>query len=239
MRCSSHDPSGLIEPTADRPAPAHRPERRCVLTGESRDRAGLVRLVIGPDGQLWPDLAARLPGRGAWVTPDARAIADAVASGRLARAAARTLKAPVIVPQDLVDRIGEGLMRRTLDRLGLERRAGHLVFGFERLVEQARAGRLVLLLHAGDAADDGVARLDQAFRSGGGDMRDVLRLPADRHALSRAVGRENMVHSGVSDGRAAARIRGDAARWLAFLGTTEGFDGHGRDACGREDEGRR
>ena len=46
------------------------PERRCIVTGDVQPKAGLVRFVVGPDGQIVPDLADKLPGRGIWVTAD-------------------------------------------------------------------------------------------------------------------------------------------------------------------------
>ena len=42
------------------------PERRCLATGESQPRGGLIRFVLGPDGVLVPDVAGKLPGRGMW-----------------------------------------------------------------------------------------------------------------------------------------------------------------------------
>ena len=40
------------------------PERRCIATGESQPKAGLIRFGLGPDAEVVPDLLARLPGRG-------------------------------------------------------------------------------------------------------------------------------------------------------------------------------
>ncbi|MFN7397491.1 MAG: DUF448 domain-containing protein [Sandaracinobacter sp.] len=233
MRTASDDtPSAVIEDRDGAPA------RKCILTGAHGERASLIRLALGPDLAVWPDLAAKLPGRGAWIVAD-RAVLDAgMAKGKLKGALARAFKGPVTVPDDLVDRIATGLERRSLDRLGLEHRAGHLVFGTDKLKEWCRGGRVHLLLHAADAAEDGVSKLNQAFRAGEGDMKNVIRLPAGRDALSRALGRENMVHSGVIDGKAAARIATDVARWAAFLGTSE-MMGDGRaDPDRRNDEGR-
>ncbi len=242
---SDDTPSAVIE---DRNGAGHVPERKCILTGAHGERASLIRLALGPDGAVWPDLAARLPGRGAWIVADRAVLDAAIAKGRLKGALARAFKGPVIGPDDLADRIAAGLERRSLDRLGLEHRAGHLIFGSDKLNEWCRGGRVHLLLHAADAAEDGVSKLNQALRAGRGaergqragegDMTAVIRLPMGRDALSRALGRENVVHSGVIDGKAAARIATEVARLAAFLGTS-GMIGDGRATPGRRnDEGR-
>lgn len=240
MRDTSDDaPDAVAE---DRAGSGHLPERKCILSGMHGERACLIRLALGPDGQVWPDLAAKLPGRGAWIVPDRAMLEQAMAKGRLKGALARAFKEPAVVPDDLADRIASGLEKRALERLGLEHRAGHLIYGSEKLSEWARGGRLFLLLHAADAAEDGSSKLNQAWRSGDGDMKDVIHVPVGREALSRAVGRENVVHSGVNNGKAAARIAQELKRWAAFNGNQDLTDddqaalraGLGR----RNDEGR-
>lgn len=215
--------------------PARAPERRCVLTGVRAGRQQLLRLVAGPDGRVWPDPAARLPGRGAWISLDQQALTAAIAGGALQAALRRAFKAAIEVPADLPARIASLLERRALDRLGLEHRAGHLLFGSDKLVEWARSGRLHLLLHAADAAADGCARLDQAWRAGGSGTaggRAPIRLPAGRVCLSRALGRENVVHSGVIHAKAAARIVAALDSWIAFIGATDGNDRNDRTDIG-------
>ncbi|MCG2839897.1 RNA-binding protein [Sandaracinobacter sp. RS1-74] len=215
-----------------------KPERKCILSGAHGDRASLIRLALGPDGQVWPDLAAKLPGRGAWIAPDRAALEQAMEKGRLKGALARAFKAQAAVPEDLPARIEKGLERRALDRLGLEHRAGHLILGSEKLTEWARGGRLFLLLHAADAAEDGTSKLDQAWRSGGGEPEGCIRLPVGREALSRALGRENVVHSGVNNGKAAARISDELRRWAAFNGNRDLTDDVRAQSGRRNDEGR-
>ncbi len=229
MRDPAHEAqAGTLTAAPAPPAvtPAEGPQRRCILTGRHGRRAALVRLVEGPDGAVWPDLAARLPGRGAWILADGPLLAEAVRRGTLARALARAWrKPPPAVPADLPLRIGEGLERRLLDRLGLEHRAGRLLLGAEKIAAAARAGRLRLLLHAADAAADGAARLDQAFRAGGAaDGRESrgVRLPFGRDRLSRALGRDNMVHVGITDGGTAARVADDLARLVAYMRVPDG-----------------
>lgn len=224
MRDPVHEGTAAPALTAPAPGdPAAGPERRCILSGVHGPRAGLVRLVEGPDGALWPDLAARLPGRGTWIAPDRALLEEALSRGRLRSALARSFRAPApAIPDDLADRIEAGLATRTLQRLGLEHRAGRLVLGSEKLLVAARAGRLSLLIHAADAAPDGCARLDQAVRSGGGDC-GILLAPVGRERLSGALGRDNSVHIGVADLKAAARIRGELKRWIRFTRPDRSF----------------
>ena len=55
------------------------PQRRCIVTGEVRDRGRLVRFVVGPDGTVVPDIDERLPGRGLWLLPRRDIVNRAVA----------------------------------------------------------------------------------------------------------------------------------------------------------------
>ena len=58
-------PNGAPGP---RPTPGNRePERTCILTRVTRTKDELIRLALGPDGQVAPDVRARAPGRGAWI----------------------------------------------------------------------------------------------------------------------------------------------------------------------------
>nr|WP_167956136.1 DUF448 domain-containing protein [Sphingomonas jejuensis] len=202
--------------------PAAANTRRCILTGERADPALLVRLALSPDGEVLPDVRARAPGRGAWIAVDRSALAAAIASGKLKGALARAFKTgPILVPDDLAERVEKALERAALDRLGLEARGGTLVTGAERIAEAARAGRLHLLLHAADARADGNRKLDQAWRVGRdaeGSGEAGLAIAADRTILSLALGRENVVHIGVCDRAAADRVLVALDRWQRFIG---------------------
>ena len=202
-------------------------ERRCILSGETFSREQLIRLAISPDGLVLPDVGAKAPGRGAWITPDRQALENALSSGQFRGALARAFKgAPLIIPDDLADRVQAGLVKHALDRLGLELRAGNIVLGSGRIGDQARTGRIALLLHASDSSEDGRKKLDQAWRVGmeeEGSGKRGLVLPLDRDALSVALGRENVVHLGVSghfhDMRAAQRVEQAVDRLARFTGT--------------------
>lgn len=203
------------------------PERKCILSGEHGARASLVRLAVSPDGEVLPDIQAKAPGRGAWLAVSRAELEAAMRTGKgggkLKGALARAFKgAPLSVPEDLPQRIEDGLTRALLDRLGLELRAGHLLLGSDRIAEHARGGAVELLLHAADASADGSRKLDQAWRvgrdaEGTGETGTVL--PLDRAALSVAMGRDNVVHMALADPAAAVRVSLALERLMHFLGS--------------------
>ena len=213
--------------------PRHVPERRCILSGEHGARDNLIRLALGPDGQVAPDIRARAPGRGAWIGVNREALEAAQAKGKLKGALARAFKTgSVSVPDDLGRRIEAALRQAALDRLGLEARAGTLLTGSEKIETAARRGEVHLLIHAADAGEDGRRKLDQAWRMGGGEPQGLV-FPAERAILSLALGRQNVVHIALIERAAAARVRHAHDRWRAFIGPDAGLSAPAAGTPGR------
>ena len=201
----------------------HVPERKCILTGEHDARDNLIRLALGPDGEIAPDVRARAPGRGAWIGVDRTALQAAQEKGKLKGALARAFKTGDIrIPDDLAERTEAALRQAALDRLGLEARAGTLIAGTDKIDTAARRGEVHLLIHAADAAQDGNSKLDQAWRVGGGEGQGLV-FPADRSILSLALGRQNVVHVAIIDRAAASRVLHAIERWRAFIGPDAGL----------------
>src|SRR5690606_10326251 len=200
----------------------HVPERRCVVTGEVSPAERLVRLALGPDGRIAPDVHAKAPGRGAWIGVPRAELEAAQAKGKLKGGLARALHTgDILIPDDLGERIAAQLARATLDRLGLEARAGTLISGNDKIEQAARRGQVRLLLHTSDAGEDGRTKLAQAWRAGEDDEgsgREGLVLPVDRGTLSMALGREDAVHLAIVDARAADRVLAHLSRWQFFTG---------------------
>ena len=186
-------------------------ERRCIVTGRVLPEAALIRFVAGPDGEVVPDLAAKLPGRGFWVAANAACLEKAAAKGHFTRAAKRSLR----VPADLVANVGRLLVRRMSDDLGLARRANALVLGFDQ-ISRAFQGKSppVLLIEASDGAADGRRKLLGAASAAGltPKVLDCL----DSRELSLALGRENVVHAALKSGPLAERLSLNAARLSGF-----------------------
>ena len=139
----------------------------------------MLRFVVGPDRTVTPDLLARLPGRGMWLSARADVLEAAIARGAFARAA----RSPVILPPELATAIRAGLTRRVTDLLGLARRAGQAVGGYAKAREAVVQKRVGVVVQASDGSDDECGRL----LSGGQGILVVRPLPAA--ALDPAGGR--------------------------------------------------
>ncbi len=161
----------------------------------------MIRFVVAPDRVLVPDLAARLPGRGIWLS----ARGDVLEIARTRGAFAKAARGPVSVPSDLLGLLQAALARRIGEHLGLARRAGQAVAGFAKAREWLQAGRAALVVEAADGSLEERGRLLGAWTG------PVL-APLAGAELGRIFGRDRAVHVAVAAGRLAARIGEDAER---------------------------
>jgi uncharacterized protein len=194
------------------------PERRCIVTGESQPKAGLVRFVIGPDGQVVPDVLGRLPGRGMYVEAVAASIEKAAKKNLFTRAA----KQPVTVPDGMVALIEGQLTRRVTDLLSMARKAGDAVTGYEKVKDMLAKGQARVLMQASDGSERGKTKL----RPPEGDNRFIGCLTAGEMGL--AFGRERAIHAALAAGGLTSRVVEEAAR-LAGLRGHKGGDSAVKD----------
>lgn len=179
-------------------------ERRCVVTQDNRPESELIRFVAGPDGDVVPDIAAKLPGRGAWVTADAGQLALAIKRGRLARALGGAKAG-----DGLVADVEALLVRKALSLLGLARRAGDLAVGMDAVRLGLKAKKPAWRIEASDGAADGRSKLDRLAEGKWGSIPVAGCFPADQ--LGQALGRDHVVHAALAEGsqsRAFGEIMG-------------------------------
>src|SRR5262245_29170294 len=186
------------------------PLRQCAVTRAHKPPEELIRFVVGPDGAIVPDLARHLPGRGVWVDATHAAVAAAVRQ----KAFARSLKRPVSVPTDLPARVERLMARRLTEALSLANKAGLIVLGFAKIGALMARNRTIVLMHATDAAADGVAKLDGKFnalaRDGDVTMAAICELSGAEMSL--AMGRPNVIHAAAAEGGATRRLIEEARR---------------------------
>ena len=220
--------------TGDRPEGRRRsgktPERRCLVTGEVHSRDALLRFAVGPDDIVVPDLDNRLPGRGLWLTGRRDIVATACEKRAFSRGAGRNVT-PMTGPagEDLATFVEQKLVERTANALGLARKSGDLVAGFEKvrgalnglMAPDAASGQAILLC-ASDAGTDGREKIGRLA----GHAEDIVRLDLfDAATLGRMVGRERAVHALVRPGGAARQLRVAAERLAAYRGGADALPG--------------
>ena len=193
------------------------PERRCIVTGETAPKVGLIRFVVDPDGRVVPDVLGKLPGRGMYVSAD-RAAIDAAGSREFARAA----KAKVMVPDDLADEIERQLARRIVDLVAMARKAGHAVAGFEKVKGWLGDRAVRVLLQASDGSERGKSKL---WTPEGARYFDCLTAAE----LGLAFGRQTVIHGALASGGLADRVVEEAAKLKGVRGTDGGQRAPGKD----------
>ena len=127
------------------------PHRQCIVTRESLPQEQMIRFVRSPDGLAVPDVSAKLPGRGAWVTASRTAVETAISKSAFSRAfKVKTDPAP-----DMLAMIEQQLAQRCIGLLGMARKAGKAVLGFDQVRDYLRGQAPGYLIEAADGSEDG------------------------------------------------------------------------------------
>ncbi len=167
-------------------------------------------MALGPGNQLVPDLAAKLPGRGAWVSAQRGLIEKAVKKSAFNRA----FGCPVNIPEDLPGLIEGQLVARALNLLGLARRSGDLAVGYDAVRLALKAARPAWRIEASDGAEDGRSKLDRLAFAAWGDVPVAGCFTAE--AIGDATGRAPVVHAAMSTGS-------QARAFTTVMGKLSGF----------------
>ncbi len=198
--------------------------RRCIATGRVQRRDQLLRFVVDPGGDLVADVAGKLPGRGLWITPQRDLIAKACRKGLFAKAARSQLR----TSDDLAAKAEVLLRKRCLELLGLARRAGLAVAGFEKVRAWLERGKAAVLLEACDGAVGGREKLLALARAKAPEIAPVGLFCSDE--LARALGRDHCVHAALASGGMADRFLADAGRLAQLAGAPNHAGGINSDA---------
>ena len=189
------------------------PDRKCIATGEVQPKFGLVRFVVGPDDQVFPDILGKLPGRGMYVAADRAAIELAANKNLFSRAA----KKPVKVPGGLLEEVEKQLARRVVDLISLQRKAGKAVAGYEKVKSWLQMEEAEVLVQASDGSGRGKSKLSTPHYG-----HYIGWLTADELGL--AFGRQTVIHGALASGGLTQRVVEEAQR---LKGVREKMSGNG------------
>lgn len=189
-------------------------ERKCIATGEVQPKHGLIRFVVGPDNQVYPDILGKLPGRGIYVVADRAALELAIKK----KAFSRSAKQPVTLPDGLLDEVEQQLARRVVELISLQRKAGKAVAGYEKVKGWLQTEEAEVLIQAVDGSGRGKSKLSTPHYG-----HYIGWLTADELGL--AFGRQTVIHGALASGGLTQRVVEEAGR-LKGVRVNEGGNGH-------------
>ena len=129
--------------------------RKCIVTGELKEKPQLLRFVMTPDKCIVPDLYKKLPGKGVYVSNSYSVLEQAVHKNLFTK----SLKKNVKVSDDLLQIVENMLHKNALNAISLAKKAGNTVIGMDKVLEALKAGKVQFILEATDAGGDGQKKL--------------------------------------------------------------------------------
>ncbi|MEM9668367.1 MAG: RNA-binding protein [Pseudomonadota bacterium] len=186
------------------------PVRQCAVMRERRPQSEMVRFARSPDGIAVPDLAAKLPGRGVWVTAHRDAIRDAVEK----RVFSRGFKMETGADGTLDDQVENLLVKRLQSTLGLAKKAGEIILGFDQVKAKLEKSRPGVLIAASDSSSDGRNKLYFLAKAIYEDIELAGALASAE--LGMAFGRSHVVHALLEAGAFSRNWQTDYVRLIGF-----------------------
>ncbi len=195
MPQSLNDPDQRLEAQQD--SRAGRLLRQCAVTRERLAPDALIRFVRSPDGIVVPDGFGKLPGRGAWISADQETLKTALQSDAFSKA----FKAKSTPMEGLVDEVERQLVQRCTGLLGMAKKSGLAVLGFDQVRDYIRRQEPGLLLEASDGAEDGRNKVHFLAKAIYEDVKVAGALSSAE--LGMAFGRQHVIHALLEHGSLA------------------------------------
>lgn len=192
----------------------HESERQCAVTRLRLASEELLRFALDPDGYAVPDLKAKLPGRGVWITCSREIVEKAIAT----HAFDRGFRQPVQTADGLADQVESLLERACLQRIALANKAGLVVCGFDKVSKALRSSHSAYIVHASDASPDGCRKLDRLLRAKENtpESTGLIVRGLNAEQLSLALGRPNVIHAALKQGVPSRKFLSAMARLENF-----------------------
>ena len=201
-------------------------KRTCIITGESDDSSNLLRFVISPDGSLIPDLAEKMPGRGAYIISRPKYLKESFKKNKFAKHIDFQKKLTSEEVDAFIMLVGNLLQRRFVEQLSLARRQGNAIVGAEKLTENTH---LIGLLISNDASVREARRLESSTRP------DWVMRGIPPETLGKAFGRNSIAYVGLLRSKKNVKSKFDGRsiqhafkKWNPFINVIpcqEGTDG--------------
>ena len=182
--------------------------RKCVWTGQVKDKTELLRFVVLKNGACLPDFNKKLGGRGVYLSNSKQLLTELVQQKKPLN---KILHKDVIMAEDTPQIVEKILSKKALDAINLARKAGDLVLGFEQVKESITKKKAAFVIMAVDAGADGLHKIEETAA----DLEIFCLFDID--ALSAAINRDNTVYLAIKKGEMSTMVRQALKRYQTFL----------------------
>ena len=131
--------------------------RKCIVTGEIKEKSRLLRFVVTPDRQIVPDLYKKFSGKGVYVSNSYTVLQQAISKNFFSKVLKRNVKAS----NELLQTVENLLHKNALNAISLAKKAGAAVIGFDKVLDLLKQGKVDFVLEASDAGDDGQKKMSR------------------------------------------------------------------------------
>lgn len=187
------------------------PLRSCLGCREVKPKGELLRFVLDPDGQVTPDVAGKLPGRGAYTCVNSSCLAAAVKKKQFSRGFKTEVKTPSV--EELSADVARLVAIRVTAALAMANKAGRVVSGSEKVMDALRKGGVALLILAADISEDSAAK----FRALAGKSSVQIFSFADKDQLGATLGKEIRSAAALLPGALADNLCRELTRYWNFF----------------------
>ena len=128
----------------------------CLSTGLKLDSKNLLKFVLAPDNSLTLDLMDKLPGRSFWITASREVLEASCKKGLFSE----TASCQVILRENFISYVETALVEQFNSTIGFCRRAGFLIWGFEKVKTALVKKEVILRIEALDGSKSEKRKLD-------------------------------------------------------------------------------
>lgn len=185
-------------------------ERRCAQTKQVLNISQMVRFVANDIGEIFPDVSARAPGRGVWIKADKEILNNAIK----ANAFSKSLKRACHPKPELTEQTIDALYQKAIGFIGLAKRAGQIILGFDQVSDFVRKSPAAFIIEAKDGAKDGrdkILNLSNKWNN----VQIIGCFSSDD--LGKVLGRDNIIHALMPKGQFAQNWNLELNRLSGFV----------------------
>lgn len=186
------------------------PQRSCLGCREIKAKDDLLRFVLDPEGNVVPDLAKKLPGRGAYTCFSRGCLETAIKKRQFGRSFKGMAKAASA--EEVLSLVSALQAERISATIAMANKAGRIVSGSDKVMDALRKGNVSLLILAEDISAESAAKfLAIAGKTGVDSFRFSL-----KEQLGAPLGKDIRSVVAVAPGPFADNLRRELKRYGNF-----------------------